>query len=58
MMEVIIDGKKIKCSSIEVNLVTKIEGQHVGLIVSVDKNKVTVDDGDMSTEISYESLYI
>ena len=58
MMEVIIDGKKIKCSSIEVNLVTKIEGQYVGLTVSVDKNKVTVDDGDMSTEISYESLYI
>ncbi|MBO5390002.1 MAG: hypothetical protein J6A59_18045 [Lachnospiraceae bacterium] len=58
MMEVIIDGKKIKCRSIEVNLVTKIEGQYVGLTVSVDKNKVTVDDGDMSTEISYESLYI
>ena len=57
-MEVIIDGKKIKCNSIKINLVTKIEGQYVGLIVSVDKNKVTVDDGDMSTEISYESLYI
>lgn len=58
MMEVIIDGKKVMCNSIKVNLVTKIEGQHLGLTVSVDNKKVTVDDGDMSTDITYESLYI
>ena len=58
MMEVIIDGKKVMCNTVTVNLVTKIEGQYVGLKVSVDKDKVTVDDSDMSTEITYESLYI
>lgn len=58
MMEVIVDGKKIKCNTVVVNLVTEIEGQYVGLKVSVDKNKVTVDDSDMCTEITYESLYI
>ena len=58
MMEVIVDGKKIKCNTVTVNLVTEIEGQYVGLKVSVDKNKVTVDDSDMCTEITYESLYV
>lgn len=58
MMEVIVDGKKIKCNNVEINLVTKIEGQPLGLKVSVDNNKINVDDGDMDTEITYESLYI
>ena len=56
--EVIIDGKKIKCNNVEINLVTKIEGQPLGLKVRVDNNKINVDDGDMDTEITYESLYI
>lgn len=58
MMEVIVDGKKIKCNNVEINLVTKIEGQPLGLKVRVDNNKINVDDGDMDTEITYESLYI
>ena len=58
MIEVIIDGKKIKCNNVEINLVTKIEGQPLGLKVCVDNNKINVDDGDMDTEITYESLYI
>ena len=58
MIEVIIDGKKIKCNNVEINLVTKIEGQPLGLKVRVDNNKINVDDGDMDTEITYESLYI
>lgn len=58
MMEIIIDGKKVMCNTVKVNLVTKIEGQYLGLTVSVDKDKITVDDSDMSTEITYKSLYI
>lgn len=58
MMEVIIDGKKVMCNTVKVNLVTKIEGQHLGLTVSVDKDKITVYDSDMCTEITYESLYV
>lgn len=58
MLEVVIDNQKIKCKDIKINLTTKIEGQPIELEISIDKNKITVDDGDMSTEIAYESLYI